>query len=474
MEDLTKAAAIPTLLSCFNFTTVPHNKRPFSKVGNISDVLIMDFYRIDQNFLNIILESYPRPRDIHTNPPQYAPFYVLVILLASEINATVVMKSNLNKHCMDPGGNPIFPTVFPTELGSNLVKYFDKNLTKPRVVVGNLVACNFGYCATTTKLAQDMSPFGLFQSTADHFVWLSLITAITLMSFLFYVRTGWTSSFSETFLVSVSALLCPGIYVSSKLLQNFWLFTLWTCVSLIFITYYSGSWTSIVISPAPEWSIASIGELIKQNFSIVIVTSSSLALIRDLVRLSVPMGGNQEKIREVETVQRLLQKALVPPTKAKFVEILATQDKVATLTTWSNTIFSATRASSLISRRKIRNKRCYIGKKLEYHKSLYFIFTPPRSDQLAGIFAKFVEAGIYQFWWQEMISISSSDRVQGRSRVVSPTHILIDKEGPKSLDLEGKLANVFFLWVVCVAFCILSFLMEGVFSYFCATNFLFT
>lgn len=457
------------LKSCFNFSTVHEY---YSKVIPGNKIVIKDFFIINQDFLSMAIKKYPRVRDFYNEPPYFGPTVHQSFIVSEKMNATLIMKANLKKHCRDSFDNPLFPTISISNMGSSLIKKFERwppgtlrsNPDRPRVILPLTMALNFAYCNALREAVIGNSPFSIFHNTADYLVWISLTTSFFLVTVLVHTLTRFQGSLGDHFLVMLSALLCPGVSMVTQLLQYCWLFTVWTCICLIFVTYYSGSMTSVVISPTPEWRMTHIGEVVERNYSLINSNPTGLHFIRQMVSLNLPpphVASNiSDKFLEADKLLKMLQKAYAPSPSNKFFQMMASPEKYATVTSWTDAIFAATRSINYISQQQIKSRKCYLGKELSYAQNFYHVFTPPENNRLADLFQKTMEGGLYDYWYGETVGVGQSERVQGRTRVLSRTSLVEETEPIHPLEIEGKLKNVFLFWLVCSAISTATWTME--------------
>lgn len=140
---------------------------------------------------------------------------------------------------------------------------------------------------------------------------------------------------------------------------------------------------------------------------------------------------------------------------------MASEDRKVYFSVSWVTIYAFTRAAEYIKNHKIKGRRCYLGEELVMRKNGFLVTLPPYSLQLQKIFRSTMESGITNLWYRESTEIGAAPRVQDRIRILSHTKILQEKPKPQPLELrEGKLWNVFVLWMSCLLFCGISFVVE--------------
>lgn len=453
---ITNSSLIP---SCFNFSSFPPNKRVVV-VDNLEKILIMDFLRIDQKFSNMVLEKYPRLRDMHSEPPFHGPFVHIMNIVTSALNMTFIMKMNILPQCLDNSGNPIFPTMIMSTLGRDMLQTFKSNIYPVHSLLTHAIELNFCYCSQPVNVLEGTSPITLFQNTGDTWFWISLGVSLFLVSFL--LRLSHSVNFGSICLSTLSALICSGISVHSRsLLRYSWLFILWTVIGLNVATYFTCTFTSrIIITPA-EWRMTKLEQLIERNFSLINSSPTIITIIRRIVLNTIPSAGNKQRALRIIQLKEMFKQAWAPDSLEMFLEVMASSGKYATVTTAADAIFSATRIKRYMTKNKVTPERkCYIGQKTAIPNNIYTLFIANNSEKMSRILQYFIDSGIYIRWYKEVVYIGQSDKVQRRSQIVSLTKIKPDTVKFKPLQLRGKLGNVFLLWFLLLTVCFIVGILE--------------
>lgn len=463
MFSLTIATNSSVLHSCFNLASSPANKSQLA-IDDPQKFLIADFLRIDQKFSNMVLEKYPRLRDLHSEPPYYGPFVHIMNIVALALNMTFVMKLNLRPHCMDKSGNPVFPTMIFSTLGSDLLPTFKTNNFPVHSLLVHAIELNFCYCSQPEH--EGSSPLSLFHNTGKAWFWLSLGVSLVLVSVLLRCRSS--VNFGSICLATLSALICSGISAHSRPLRYSWLFILWTIFGLNVTTYFSGSFTSRIIITPPEWRMTRLEQLIERNYSLVNSSPTIITMLRRIVLNTINNPKNEQRALQVSQFKQMFKQAWAPDSLDMFLEVMAKREKHATVTTLADTIFSATRVQQYLSKHKITPmKKCYIGRKLAYPNNVYTLFISKNSEKMSLVLQHFIDYGIYVRWYKEMLHIGQSDKVQRRSQVVSSTKIKEDEVKFEVLKLRGKVRNVFLLWFLLMIICVFVGVLEWTFGKLC-------
>lgn len=448
------------LSDCLNYTQPPTDYAlPFPE-----KFLIFDSFHASQPFINKILTNYPRLCDFHNDPPFFGPAVHILRLVAEGFNSSLVGIKSIRKDC-----NKILdrlPAIHQFKLGARLKNFFKIGMKEYPVVIQQPGAsCNFIYCNRQYFEHENLSPFGIFRNSGEIYVWLCLLSSFILATYLIKWSISKDNS-TPVMMAALSALISSGVSGETDALSHSWLFSLWTFVSLLFVNYYSGNLTSVVVSPAAEERMTNVIQLKERNYTLLVENPSVLRFLQHDVQLSL-VGHNWSAESPPRIVESLLKSTIVAKNEETFPEMLATQEKVATVCNWMDSFRALSNAEKYIRDEKMERQKCYIGQELILRQNMFYVITPPESDKVARIFRRFVEAGFLDLWFRETQGIAVSKRVQGRRRIKSPTQIVEEPEEPKKLQLlEGKLPNVFLLWITCVLICLMGFIFENVWSQF--------
>lgn len=140
--------------------------------------------------------------------------------------------------------------------------------------------------------------------------------------------------------------------------------------------------------------------------------------------------------------------------------MFATAEKYVFLSFWQTCISIVNHAVDFMKARNIAGRRCYVGEQLILPEVTYFVVTP-HTQEVANLIEIMIHSGFHLVWVNEFIGIAASNRIQERVKMVSPTKLWEEREPPKKLDIaDGKLKNVFFLWLVFLTFCTGTFALE--------------
>lgn len=429
-----------------------------------ASLLILDKSNLNQSYVTTILTNYPHIRDMHGELPRsYNIHFVhLANLIAAGINATLVSTQQENI-CKSSFGN--FTIVKASLFGSTVYKLFNdarKGEPKPFPVQMDTTAYNYAYC--NTRLHVRSSIFEIFLKFADYQVWGVLVlsaTVITLLLELEFTREGNIRRNHAAIVATLCALLWQNFTSRSKNIQYSWLFILWVYTCIIFDSYYLGEFTSEIISPSPEFRLTRMKQLLQENFSLIFEEQGSFSAFTRLINLKGSNSSNSLNFsKSVETLDKLANRPRYMKSNF-YIRHLSTDDGLATFGSWIYALNQVARAEQYLKENELDlERRCYVGKELDYFENIYMTFMPPRSEPVGRVFEKFVEAGFYQIWWKEYFGMTTARRVQDRSKIKGTYLILRGKEMPKPLATTGKLGNVFVVWILCLLGCAVTFISE--------------
>lgn len=414
--------------------------------GTSQNIVFFNYTPVTQNYVNRVLADYPGLRDFHNKPPYLGPLVHIANFIATAVNATLISPISINQDVLCMETFKMIPTLY-LEYGVNLKGMFETTHVdkRPSVVQRNSLSFNFGVCGEPQKQNQGISPLEIFQSSADPPTWLCLGIALILITTLVKIMTH--SSFSTSLILNLSVLLRGGSS-TSKSTKKLWLLTLWTSTCLLFDTYYSGSLTSVVMSPAKEYTLSGISQLLENNYSLVARNPWVLSSLKNLV-LENPYQD------EADILKQLIPTATIASAEEEFHETFVISNSKAYVALWQDCILIVNRAEAYIEKNKIEGRRCYVGEELIFPQSSFFVVKPPGRKAVAGVIETMMEAGFYTIWIKEITGIAISTRVQGRSKMINPTKLFEEKEQPKAIQMRGgKLTNVFLMWLSGLFLCL--------------------
>lgn len=416
---------------------------------------------MDQAFINNVLKNYSRLQDFHNNPPYPGPFVHIANFVATAINATLVSTRSLKQTCSTRTLKKI-PTFYNVKFAPVLSHLFNQiqnvhgKIEKPSAIQRVGLECNFLSCSQPKVQLEDISPLQMFRKTAEPTVWICLVLSLIFVSVT--INFSLRKNFLSTIFISLSALLSPGVYRSQRF-QHSCLLTLWMYTSVVLATYYSGSLASALIKPMKEYSIEKVAELVGNNYSMISEDREALFIVKTLANLS-------DFSEEAKMLKSLITKARIVSDDNELSRMMTRlTERYSLVSLWTNVLRGHSRAAEFIEKNKILNVRCFLGKELFFHQNVFFVLSPPNSDYLAEITGRMMEAGYFGLWWNELIGMGTSTRVQDRRKMLSRTKIEDEKNEPKALKLwEGKFKNSFVLWMTCLSMCLLCFCIEKLIS----------
>lgn len=427
-------------------------------------ILLFDYPWIDQTKVDLMIRNYSRVRNLHSKQAsmEVAPLVILINMIAVAFNATLLSATGLSQNCT--GNITTIALQIPSrELRLDSSRDQVETSLSPTIFPVTKSASNLVYCQNRRKKQENMSPLEIFRNTADTLVWMSLLLSILLISLL--LKVGSTSDFSEILLTTLSILLSPAI---SGISRNSKLFVLWTFVCLLFLTYYSGSLTSVVISPPPDARFTKIDELYEHKYTLLSISKFSA----DWVILSVNEGlrwsqkKNTTSYRRFTMLKELFTSSILIPTDSDdetwYKKLWEAESKIFLFVYFATAVHTAGKLMVYLKNENIHGIRCYLGEELEVVEMTYFMATSSGRNQVARIYLLLLEAGYYSFLEKEFWALISFNRVQDRVRVdPSLTRIVEETQAPRPLQIwEGKLRNVFLLWVICLGGGLGMFVLE--------------
>lgn len=416
-------------------------------IPHLDKILLVNYAMGNQQQLNKVLEKYPQIRNFYNDPPHIATILHINQFIADSLNHTIVSTMGMKSACSNELVKSV-PTLHYFVLAHQLTNVFNESFF---TIQRYNQPFSFSYCDFPRKELDSWSPFVLFNGQVDTAVWLCLVASIILISVLVKRIAGDITS--SAFLIALSALISGGVSISSRTLRHSWLLTLWMSVCLIFVTYYSGNLTSEVISPTPEFRFTKLAQLVTHNYNIVVNEFAFRVMKREL-----KTGG---LLPQAKIIKSLISAAEVADYNV-IHELLITKSNCATLFIWPNAFKYVTKATMFQAAHSSLKKHCYVGQELFFDESLYIVVSRPRIVKVGKVLRVLMEQGIFHMWIQEYVGVSGSHRVQYRSRVISSTKLREEHEKPIPLTMkEGKLKNVFALWLSCLIGSGIGFVSEN-------------
>lgn len=462
------------------------------KFTHFEKLVLLDFYNLPQPYIAQVAQKYPRMRDLTKQPSPLVPHVILSSLLATLLNTTIFSKSTFNSKFGNLTAN--YPVILP------YIQLFDANPATPvyqlyhhhrkqldqgsselaKFVHLHTLGHNLCYCDVHKFSSYgEFSLLQIFKTSADSLVWICLLLSITLVSVLISARPRANLIITSPELIAtLSVLLTNG---SSGILhvKQSPLFILWMYMSVVMVTYYSSSMTSVLIRPPPDEKMTSLSDLKLKDYSLIFDSNGfEIKSLKSRVqRIMKPMEASEFKLNlkmpeTLKTLNELLNKAILVDTFAQ-IETLATSTSMphgkrySMAASWPIVMFYATRAQALASELDAadgKRRICRVGKELFLETKYFYGFTPPGSAALQQKFTLLMALGIVKYWVNEAVAMTSAPRVQKRIQVKSPTQLFEPLPPPKPIEIEGKIQNVFALWGLCLGYCVVAFLLELVFS----------
>lgn len=392
-------------------------------------------------------------RDFNNNPPANGPRIHMLNLIASAVNATLVLTSSIQSKCLNTvlKNTPTFRLTF----GSYLHEYSEE---KPSIFLTNSAALNFVYCSKIRTETEKISPLQVFNLVADMYAWVCLIFSIILVSTL--VRAFIGRSNVSAVMATLSVLLSFGINGESQALRHNWLLTLWMLMCLVLNTYYSGEITSTVIKPADEYRMTNLKQLADKNYLLFGSTNRDIhSNPSEFKNIVESISGNTSTWSKILASMKVAE---VVPAKEEFYKILGNANRNVVYTFWQIAMQIATQAHEYFKRKNVKQHRCYVGKEQILSRPSYLLCTS-WNKEIHRSMVVMTENGLWSRWYKEYCLICSSTKVQHRSKIISETKLMEEVQPPDKLEMtDGKIQNVFALWITCLGICLAAFLVENV------------
>lgn len=465
-------AELNTLLAdkCLNSTDLIK----LAPASSTDKLVLFNLYNLAKpKYLRNTQRNFSRIRDMYNTrnmslQPNWsyrlAPTINLAQLVASVINASLVATSGRSL-CPEVKSSVISiePWTFAVDIprGKGTVP-----------VAEDILPFNFGYCDVPHRGRKHDTVFQFFLNSADAAVWMCLLGTTMLVGYSVPIaleKDGtlhWSGD--SAVLAAVAVLLTPGCAAQPKMAQHSLLFVMWMYASITFLTYYSGSLTSQIISPPVEAKMTKIEEIFENNYSLIHNPRTRVFLGRLIGSLlKGGTGKNETSLKvlheSVEMMQVLLNKSESTASLLSYLEKMAGGKKSATMSMWSVVIADINDVKYYIWLNQIKNRKCYIGQELAYPSQVYYVISPASLDgagKMIRTFQTFMETGVYHLWRREFEGIWVSLRVQDRRRVKGKITILEETVKVRTLELDQKFSHIFELWGNCLGVCLAIFVGE--------------
>lgn len=265
---------------------------------------------------------------------------------------------------------------------------------------------------------------------------------------------------SITFLSSLAALLDNEIgHFTNSILYILLLFT------TLLIVVYSGAIISEVIAPPEEICLTNLYELEEHNFSHIFPDHHPVrAIMASILKRRNRTGNRKQELRILEKLMKT-PSVLSIRVDDSFLKTLVEAKNTASIIGYYYALWHVSNVYKYIASHSSINandKKCYVGKEMiDVAGESFVVLTPPGCVQLARGYQKLLASGLIQQWEQEAIWLMSTDRVQDRARVVSSTTFVKEATIVRVLIMEGKIATIFLLWMLCLIGCGISLCCEA-------------
>lgn len=414
--------------------------------AKISKLVYLDWGQDTSKFIDRSYEIYTQMRDFHNEVNRINVYVTLCIEVAKATNSTLMSVGNSTTAVN-------YPTIVPFTLlggGTKRCVFFysttwiaEQNLAsfpveQPLFLQTDIFPLIFAYCDWPRWKRESIWTFSIVTGPLDRKSWLALVSCIGMLTLTIVLH--WKLPVIYTVTVVISVLLSPGLS------GNFaFVFVLWTLCCGVLSNLYCGYLTSAVIAPPEEHTISNIEELYKHSYKLMFPLKTTLNYIKSFeVEFLQELTENVELIDEINLFKRL---ALKP--------------KRAIVYPWAVALRALTLANDIANE---EDRHCFVGIKLTPVKEIQFVTVlPPDNKEVAKVFGRFIEVGIFDWWLNEFKAWSHSTRVLERVRVVSKIKVIFPTKF-YPLKLTGKVQVIFLLWRICCAGSGIVFGLEYMFS----------
>lgn len=419
--------------------------------------LFLDFQWIDQRGINHILGNMSQLRymyrvdDVYSHVSAVAPLILIANHVAVSFNRTLLSVNNSPRICINESSFFSFDKTI-----SKIANSGSRALLTP---VGE-EAFNFGYCKLR-KTQVDVSPLEIFRSTADPLVWVCLALSFVFTCVL--EKAASSRKLSSVLLSLASVLLSPGpscVSHSSKL------FLVWMFFCLVFGTYYSGNLTSVVISPAPDERFTRIEQFGSDSYKFIIPSVVMLTIRNKTLDIAQQWRRkyvDSQLQRKFKVFKKMLSSAEVyaPYNYSWQDRFIKGSEKIVYFSSFFSVATFINQIEKLLDTQNVTSKRCYIGEVLELPDVTYFLLVSPELARFWRILQVFIEAGFTDRLVKEFYLGMTFTRIQERYRSISLTKWVeeVAPLGPLRMS-DGKLNNVFLLWIVCLTVAVVGITVE--------------
>lgn len=461
---LSQALIATSLLSppCPNLIDTLSN-HPNSTRSSVSRVLLVVYPFIKQADITETYKYYSKLRDLHHGHPQLgqnlwnSPLILYFNLVAVTFNSTLISSTGLPDNCIPPNWN--VSRVLGVVITGKIPRFVQTNFS--HISVADYPSLSFATCQIR-QMQGSSSPLDLIRNTADHFVWLCLVISIIGTSLL--VKVNFSIDFSLSILTTLSVVISPGISGSSLHSK---LFLLWTFTSLLLVTYYGGSLTSVIMKPPPDKRASTFLDLEKYGYLPIFDNLVAHKLVKENINHRLYWSRKYKNFKNSHLQNKLkIFKSLVSSSTIirhhylNMNEEVANKRKLALFGNAGKTIRLCNFWNKYFKQKGYNEKRCYISQEL-YMDGMFHFYISSERGRLAGIVVALAESGLVDRLFLEHRHMLTFERVQDRSRFISMTKLVEEVDEVKPLRLsDGKFINVFILWAICWACCIAAFVTE--------------
>lgn len=216
---------------------------------------------------------FKRRCDFHSQTEAFLIIAIIVGAIAEHLNTSVAVLDHRGswKRLSKSEEQLLLqsPTIHPRSFGRTLT-LLDQIAIIDSAMFTRIesVDFNFVYCDTPKLLRSEMYDMGVILQAFHPNVWFFLILILLLCSVIIS-KTFHPRDISSAMLSLFAGLLGGNFQFGPGNLKKSTLFILWLLTSIIINNFYTGSMTSVLITPLKEHVMRKVAELDEQNYSII-------------------------------------------------------------------------------------------------------------------------------------------------------------------------------------------------------------
>ncbi len=367
---------------------------------NKDKYLILNYFKLNQENLEISIKDFSRKRDLYRtethNFTQISFYFGCLQTIADYANLTLVTSKYALKNLKQ---SELSKSSFvnPVAWGIPNAPYTLINLTrmyqnKPRRLKLSIVqipglGLNFGYCDKQSFRNSQSWFVQVLTSPLEKETWISLLLAIilTILAYSCIYKSSYKLYLAVSYYI-VCSLFANSLTDFSHMSKSVLLYV-WLLFSYVVSFYYAATVTSEIIIPTKEHSWDNLGDMVDQNYSLIVRSEVVLKFLKAAAysdfKSKVQMSKTQADITSLAklTDKFNYDKAVFLNTSSKsqalkkLVQEVAYRPKAFTVDTWPTVISIINLAIKLLEENpRLETKvriRCHLGKRLQKQKKMF-------------------------------------------------------------------------------------------------------